>query len=292
MILERKVKARNKIHEIKHPLKPTRNEMKSVRERKNRKQVTSRKRAAIIEKPVHVDVLPVTKAWVKLNAPIDYSSTNSSERLINRPKQLKINPFYFEGIAEKDHNLKIVSWCIKGVQRVYGEDFNEYFRLEKPDILCIQQLRCVSENQLPAYLKINGYYGYWNLDGISGVGVLTKHLPLSVTHMTCNQVLDAQKSVQVMHFEKFLLLCVLAPSAGAGLMKLHEKLLWMDALSNYVLHLSRQQKPLIIAGNLNIAHKENGKNFISSWFHVLTDLIFMISRCWKSYIPSSYGWVY
>lgn len=156
---------------------------------------------------------------------------------------------------------KITSWSIGGAKNLMDKSGVDFFLRENSEILCLQDLQFSSEDELMKFLKLDGYQAHFNLNrGSSGIAVLTKVEPKAVKFTTGFSELDSEKSVMLMDFEQFRLLCVSAPSAGFGLQRLEEKSAWFDALKVFIMNLKNlRKKPLIIAGNFSTSMKEIGE---------------------------------
>lgn len=105
-------------------------------------------------------------------------------------------------------------------------------------------------------MKLDGYHAYWNIEkGAPGVGILSKTKPLSVTNDLPGKQFSNEKRLIAAEFEDFYLVSCYVVNAGRGLKTLDKRLEWNDVFDAYVQELDKK-KPVIIAGDLNVAHKE------------------------------------
>ncbi|XP_018323973.1 DNA-(apurinic or apyrimidinic site) lyase isoform X2 [Agrilus planipennis] len=160
----------------------------------------------------------------------------------------------------QEWNIKIASWNVDGLRAWCKKDGIKYVEHEKPDILCLQETKCSSE-QLPEDISnLDEYnYKYWQSSnekgGYAGVGVLSKTEPLSVSYGINNESHDEEGRCITTEYEKFYLVCVYVPNAGRKLVTLPKRLEWNESFKNYIKDLDKK-KPVIICGDMNVAHNE------------------------------------
>ena len=107
-------------------------------------------------------------------------------------------------------------------------------------------------------LELDGYSQYWNSavkKGYSGTAVFTKLQPLSVKNGMDIPEHDSEGRVITCEFERFYLVTVYTPNAQSELARLDYRMTWDDAFREYLLELDAK-KPVIVCGDLNVAHKE------------------------------------
>lgn len=151
--------------------------------------------------------------------------------------------------------MKLISWNVNGLRAVLGKGFLDFFDAEKPDILCLQETK-LSEGQLD--LELEGYIPYFNYaekKGYSGTAVYTRIKPLNVTYGIGIDVHDHEGRVITLEFPGCYLVNVYVPNSQKELARLQYRMEWEDAFRNYVVSLDKI-KPVIICGDLNVAHKE------------------------------------
>lgn len=151
--------------------------------------------------------------------------------------------------------MRFINWNVNGIRAAIGKGFLEFFEREKPDFLCLQEIKC-SEGQVN--LELPGYYQYWNYaerKGYSGTAIFTRHEPLAVTRGIGMEEHDAEGRVITLEYPTFYLVTVYTPNAGRDLARLPYRMDWEDAFRAYLLRLN-EKKPVIFCGDLNVAHKE------------------------------------
>ncbi|KAL8559473.1 DNA-(apurinic or apyrimidinic site) lyase [Nucella lapillus] len=155
-------------------------------------------------------------------------------------------------------NFKIASWNINGVRAWLNKDGLEYLQQEKPDVLCVQEIKC-SEDKLPPELKVDGYKSLWSSaekEGYAGTGMYTKTDPISVTYGIGKSKHDNEGRVITAEFEKFYLVTSYVPNSGQGLVRLKYRTQeWDEDFSAYLKELDGK-KPVVLCGDLNVAHLE------------------------------------
>ncbi len=151
--------------------------------------------------------------------------------------------------------MKLVSWNVNGLRACVKKGFLDYFKEVDADIFCIQESK-LQEGQID--LDLEGYEQYWNYavkKGYSGTAVFTKKKPLSVKYGVGIEEHDQEGRVITLEFEEFYLVNVYTPNSQRGLARLDYRMTWEDAFRNYLKELD-SVKPVILCGDLNVAHKE------------------------------------
>ena len=149
--------------------------------------------------------------------------------------------------------MKFISWNVNGLRAVAGKGFADIFTELEADFVCLQETK-LQAGQLD--LEFLGYESYWNYaqkKGYSGTAVYTKHTPLSVKYGMGIEEHDQEGRVITLEYEKFFLVCVYVPNSQDGLKRLDYRMQWEDAFREYLRALS---KPVIMCGDLNVAHEE------------------------------------
>lgn len=151
--------------------------------------------------------------------------------------------------------MKLISWNVNGLRAVIGKNFKEAFDELNADVFCIQESK-LQEGQLD--LDLPGYRAYWNYaekKGYSGTAVLTKEEPLSVTYGLPEEEHNHEGRVITCEYPAFYLICCYTPNSQDGLKRIEYRLRFEDALRDYMVSLD-QKKPVILCGDLNVAHEE------------------------------------
>ncbi len=151
--------------------------------------------------------------------------------------------------------MKLISWNVNGLRSVVNKKFIEIFNEFDADIFCLQEIK-LQEGQIE--LNLDGYYDYWNYaekKGYSGTAVFTKHKPLSVTYGMDIEEHDKEGRVITLNYDDFFLVNVYTPNSKKELLRLDYRMIWEDDFRKYLLTLS-ESKPVIVCGDLNVAHKE------------------------------------
>ena len=151
--------------------------------------------------------------------------------------------------------LKLISWNVNGIRACITKGFLDYFKDADADIFCLQETK-LSKDQLE--LELPGYYQYWNYaekKGYSGTAIFTKKEPLSVSYGIGIEEHDKEGRVITAEFENFYFVTVYTPNSQNELARLDYRMVWEDAFLSYIKGLE-EKKPVIFAGDLNVAHKE------------------------------------
>ena len=151
--------------------------------------------------------------------------------------------------------MKLISWNVNGLRACVGKGFKEAFAQLDADFFCLQETK-MQEGQLD--LAFPGYHSYWNSaekKGYSGTAVFTRHEPLSVTKGIGIEVHDHEGRVLTLEMADFFLVCVYTPNSQDQLRRLSYRMQWEEDFQAY-LHRLDSQKPVIVCGDLNVAHEE------------------------------------
>lgn len=153
------------------------------------------------------------------------------------------------------YNMKLVSWNVNGLRACVRKGFLDYFEEVDADIFCVQEIK-LQKGQID--LDLEGYKQYWNYakkKGYSGTAVFTKIEPLSVSYGVGIEEHDGEGRVIALEFEEFYLVNVYTPNSQRELTRLDYRMDWEDMFREYLMKLD-SKKPVILCGDLNVAHKE------------------------------------
>ena len=151
--------------------------------------------------------------------------------------------------------MKLISWNVNGIRACINKGFKDFFNEIDADIFCIQETKC-QKNQID--LEFKGYTSYWNSaekKGYSGTAIFTKQKPISVTYGIGIEEHDKEGRVITLEFEKFYMINIYTPNSKRELERLEYRQIWEDEIRKYMLKLN-ENKPVIMCGDLNVAHKE------------------------------------
>ena len=151
--------------------------------------------------------------------------------------------------------MKLISWNVNGIRACLTKGFEDIFKKLDADIFCIQETKCQPEQ---IELEFEGYTSYWNSaekKGYSGTAIFTKQKPLNVTYGIGIEEHDKEGRVITLEFEKFYMVDIYTPNSKRELERLDYRQIWEDEIRKYLLKLN-ETKPVIMCGDLNVAHKE------------------------------------
>ena len=151
--------------------------------------------------------------------------------------------------------MKLISWNVNGIRACINKGFKEFFQKANSDIFCIQETKC-QKDQIE--LEFEGYKSYWNSaekKGYSGTAIFTKKEPIDVKYGIEIEKHDKEGRVITLEFEKFYIVNIYTPNSKRELERLDYRQEWEDEIRKYLLKLN-QSKPVIMCGDLNVAHEE------------------------------------
>ena len=151
--------------------------------------------------------------------------------------------------------MKLISWNVNGLRACMKKGFEEYFKEVDADIFCVQETK-LQEGQID--FQPEGYECYWNYaekKGYSGTAVFTKKKPLEVVYGIGIDEHDHEGRVITLEYEDFYFVTVYTPNSQSELARLPYRMQWEAAFRDYLKELDAH-KPVIMTGDLNVAHQE------------------------------------
>jgi exodeoxyribonuclease III len=151
--------------------------------------------------------------------------------------------------------MKLISWNVNGIRACVQKGFLDFFKEVDADIFCIQESK-LQAGQIE--LELEGYHQYWNYaqkKGYSGTAIFTKQEPLSVSYGIGIEEHDQEGRVITLEFDKFYMVTVYTPNSQNELARLPYRMEWEEAFKDYLKKLD-ETKPVIVCGDMNVAHKE------------------------------------
>ena len=151
--------------------------------------------------------------------------------------------------------MKLISWNVNGIRACAGKGFMDVFNNADADFFCIQESK-MQAGQLE--LNMPGYHQYWNYavkKGYSGTAIFANEEPLNVAYGIGMEEHDQEGRVITLEYDKFYMVTVYTPNSQNELARLSYRMKWEDDFADYIMGLD-EKKPVIICGDLNVAHKE------------------------------------
>ena len=151
--------------------------------------------------------------------------------------------------------MKFISWNVNGLRACIGKGFQDFFDASEADFFCLQETK-LSAGQLS--LPLPGYHCYWNYaekKGYSGTAIFAREEPMSVVYGLGVPELDTEGRLITLEYPNFYLVTCYTPNAQRELARIDHRMKWDQAFRDYLTGLD-EQKPVIVCGDLNVAHKE------------------------------------
>ncbi|MDQ1145602.1 exodeoxyribonuclease-3 [Bacillus sp. SORGH_AS 510] len=169
-------------------------------------------------------------------------------------KMTSTNKKMIKDVSEGEE-MKLVSWNVNGLRACVKKGFMDYFQRVDADIFCVQETK-LQEGQID--LELEGYHQFWNYaikKGYSGTAVFTKMKPLSVRYGVGADESEGEGRILTLEFNDFFLVNVYTPNSQRDLARISYRLDWEDRILQYLKELN-ELKPIILCGDLNVAHQE------------------------------------
>ena len=151
--------------------------------------------------------------------------------------------------------MKFISWNVNGLRACVSKGWQAFFDAADADFFCLQETK-LQEGQIT--LDLPGYQQFWysaEKKGYSGTAIFTKHVPLSVAYGLGVPELDTEGRLITLEYETFYLVTCYTPNAQKELARIDHRMAWDDAFRSYLTQLDAK-KPVIVCGDLNVAHQE------------------------------------
>lgn len=151
--------------------------------------------------------------------------------------------------------MKLISWNVNGLRAIVQKGFLDIFTELDADFFCLQETK-LQAGQID--LDIPGYYSFWNYaerKGYSGTAIFTKHEPLSAAYGIGKSEHDTEGRVITLEYPDYYIVTCYTPNAQSELKRLDYRMQWETDFQQYLNELDAQ-KPIILCGDLNVAHKE------------------------------------
>lgn len=151
--------------------------------------------------------------------------------------------------------MKLISWNVNGIRAAVKKGFLDFFHEVDADVFCLQETK-MQVGQLE--LDLEGYHQYWHSaikKGYSGTAVFSKVVPLAVTYDFDEEIHQGEGRVITLEYENFYLVNVYVPNSQEELKRLDYRMKWEDDFRLYLSNLDKI-KPVILCGDLNVAHQE------------------------------------
>jgi len=153
--------------------------------------------------------------------------------------------------------MRLISWNVNGIRAVMKKEFMQSFELMQPDVLCLQETKAQDDQTFEALKEVEGFHIYTNSaekKGYSGTAIISKEEPISVTYDMGIAQHDTEGRVICAEYPDYYLITVYTPNSGSELKRLPYRKTWDEAFLAYLKELEAK-KPLIVCGDLNVAHK-------------------------------------
>lgn len=151
--------------------------------------------------------------------------------------------------------MKFISWNVNGLRACVTKGFQDFFDTARADFFCLQETK-LQDGQIQ--MELPEYQQFWNYaekKGYSGTAIFAKEAPLAVTYGVGVEELDTEGRLITLEYPQFYLITCYTPNAQQGLARIDHRLKWDEAFREYMCRLDRE-KPVIVCGDLNVAHQE------------------------------------
>lgn len=154
--------------------------------------------------------------------------------------------------------MKLISWNLNGIRAVAKKGLLDKITEMNPDVICFQETKAQDDQVAEVLTDLKGYHFYSNSavkKGYSGTAIVSKLKPLSISADIGIEEHDQEGRVLTAEYEDFYLTTVYTPNSKNDLSRLTDRQNFDAAFLNYLKELEKN-KPVIVCGDLNVAHKD------------------------------------
>lgn len=151
--------------------------------------------------------------------------------------------------------MRFISWNVNGLRACIQKGFLDFFKSVDSDFFCLQETK-LQHGQID--LELPGYVQFWNYaekKGYSGTAIFSKLSPESVQYGMGIAELDTEGRLITLEYPQFYLVTCYTPNAQRELARIDHRMKWEDSFVAYLSNLDTK-KPVIVCGDLNVAHNE------------------------------------
>lgn len=151
--------------------------------------------------------------------------------------------------------MKLVTWNVNGYRAIVKKGFKEFISQTDPDIICLQETKIQNDQVESSFDGYRSYFYCADKKGYAGTAVFTKIQPLNVTYDIGDDAFTGEGRVITLEFDDFYLVNSYSPNSKRELSRLAYRMEWQDSFRRYLKALDAK-KPVIMCGDLNVAHQE------------------------------------
>lgn len=156
-------------------------------------------------------------------------------------------------------SLRLISWNVNGIRASHKKGLLDWFKKEKPDMLCLQETKAHPDQLLDELKNVEGYESYFSSaekKGYSGVVTYTNQKPISVQQGIGIKKFDSEGRFIITEFKEFILFNIYFPNGKASGERLEYKMDFYESFFKHCNKLLKQGKKIVVCGDVNTAHKE------------------------------------
>jgi exodeoxyribonuclease-3 len=149
--------------------------------------------------------------------------------------------------------LKIATWNVNGIRARAGQ-LQEWLTRERPDVLCVQEIKAAPAQLAPEVCDLEGYWCYWHGEkGYSGVALHVRKATFPARPAFAHPSFDLENRIVTAQMGRLTVASVYVPNGGKDF---PGKLKFLEAMESYAAAFQAQGTPLVICGDLNVAHRD------------------------------------
>ena len=151
--------------------------------------------------------------------------------------------------------MKFISWNVNGLRACMGKGFMDFFDAQDADFFCLQETKLQAGQIALELPRHKDFWNYAEKKGYSGTAIFAKEDPISVCYGIGAPELDNEGRVVTLEYDNFYIVTCYTPNAQRELARIDHRMKWDEAFRHFLKALD-EKKPVIICGDLNVAHQE------------------------------------
>jgi len=155
--------------------------------------------------------------------------------------------------------MRILTWNVNGLRSAYAKGFLSWLRKERPDVLCLQEIKARPEQLERPLVEVEGYEALFNpaeRPGYSGTAIYSRRMPDETWAGIGERRFDSEGRVLAARFGTLHVVSAYFPNAREGGARLDFKVDFCRAITRRLRSLSDRRQGIVLAGDYNIAHQE------------------------------------
>ena len=159
--------------------------------------------------------------------------------------------------------LQVTTLNLNGIRAAFRKGLAQWLQIQKPDILCVQELKAQQKDisaEMATVAGLQGYFSYAERPGYSGVGIYSRQIPQAVSTTFGDSAIDSEGRFIQLDFPTYSIVSLYVPSGTSGEARQQVKYQIMERVAQrfaeYRTEAANSGREFIICADWNIAHTQ------------------------------------